>query len=65
MMRSLLDKLNSTAVFATVMAVFFWLLSERAMVTFTFLLSLVALASVFCAFFHKQKQVESPVMYEF
>ena len=59
MMRSLLDKFNSTTVFATVMAVFFWLLSERGadkvMVTFTFLLSLVALASVFCAFFHKQK----------
>ena len=58
-MRSLLDKFNSTTVFATVMAVFFLLLSERGadkvMVTFTFFLSLVALASVFCAFFHKQK----------
>ena len=58
-MGSLLDKFNSTTGFATVMAVFFWLLSERgadrALVTFTFLLSLVALATVFRAFFHKQK----------
>ena len=48
-MRSLLDKLNSTTVFATVMAVVFWLLSERGadrvMVTFAFVLSFVALAS--------------------
>lgn len=61
-MRSLLDKFNSTTVFATVMAVFFWLLSERGadrvMVTFTFLLSLVALASLFFAFVQKPKEAE-------
>ena len=61
-MRSLLDKLNSTTVFATVMAVFFWLLSERGadrvMVTFAFVLSFVALASLFFAFVQKSKEAE-------
>ena len=62
MMRSLLDKFNSTTVFATVMAVFFWLLSERGadrvMVTFASVLSLVALASLFFAFVQKPKETE-------
>lgn len=62
MMRSLLDKFNSTTVFATVMAVFFWLLSERGadrvMVTFALVLSLVALASLFFAFVQKPKEAE-------
>ena len=62
MMRSLLDKFNSTTVFATVMAVFFWLLSERGadivMVTFAYVLSLVALASLFFAFVQKPKEAE-------
>lgn len=62
MMRSLLDKFNSTTVFATVMAVFFWLLSERGadivMVTFASVLSLVALASLFFAFVQKPKEAE-------
>ena len=58
-MRSLLDKFNSTTVFATVMAVFFLLLSERGadrlMVSFAFVLSFVALASLFFAFGQKPK----------
>ena len=62
MMRSLLDKFNSTTVFATVMAVFFWLLSERGadsvLVTFASVLSLVALASLFFAFVQKPKEAE-------
>ena len=62
MMRSLLDKFNSTTVFATVMAVFFWLLSERGadsvMVTFASVFSLVALASLFFAFVQKPKEAE-------
>ena len=62
MMRSLLDKFNSTTVFATVMAVFFWLLSERGadrvMVTFASVLSLVALSSLFFAFVQKPKEAE-------
>ena len=62
MMRSLLDKFNSTTVFATVMAVFFWLLLERGadrvMVTFASVLSLVALASLFFAFVQKPKEAE-------
>ena len=62
MMRSLLNKFNSTTVFATVMAVFFWLLSERGadsvMVTFASVLSLVALASLFFAFVQKPKEAE-------
>ncbi len=62
MMRSLLDKFNSTTVFATVMAVFFWLLSERGadsvMVIFASVLSLVALASLFFAFVQKPKEAE-------
>ena len=62
MVRSLLDKFNSTTVFATVMAVFFWLLSERGadsvMVTFASVLSLVALASLFFAFVQKAKEAE-------
>ena len=62
MMRSLLDKFNSTTIFATVMAVFFWLLSERGadsvMVTFASVLSLVALASLFFAFVQKPKEAE-------
>jgi preprotein translocase subunit SecE len=53
-MRSLFEKLNSTTVYATVMSVFFWLLSERGadkvMATFAFVLSFVALASLFFAF---------------
>ena len=61
-MRSLFDKLNSTTVFATVTAVFFWLLSERGtdrvMVTFASVLSLVALASLFFAFVQKPKEAE-------
>tara|TARA_B100001939_G_C16791632_1_gene551632 strand:+ start:168 stop:359 length:192 start_codon:yes stop_codon:yes gene_type:complete len=61
-MRSLLDKFNSTTVFATVMAVFFWLLSERGadsvMVIFASVLSLVALASLFFAFVQKPKEAE-------
>ena len=62
MMRSLLNKFNSTTVFATVMAVFFWLLSERGadrvMVTFASVLSLVALSSLFFAFVQKPKEAE-------
>ena len=62
MMRSLLDKFNSTTVFTTVMAVFFWLLSERGadrvMVTFASALSFVALASLFFAFVQKSKEAE-------
>ena len=61
-MRSLFEKLNSTTVYATVMAVFFWLLSERGadkvMVTFAFVVSLVALASLFFAFVQKPKEAE-------
>jgi hypothetical protein len=61
-MRSLLDKFNSTTVFATVMAVFFWLLSERGadrvMVTSASVLSLVPLASLFFAFVQKPKEAE-------
>jgi energy-coupling factor transporter transmembrane protein EcfT len=61
-MRSLFDKLNSTTVFATVMAVFFWLLSERGtdrvMVTFAFLLTFVALAGLFFAFVQKPGDAE-------
>ena len=56
-MRSLFEKSNSTTVYATVMAVFFWLLSERGagkvVVTFTFVLSFVALANLFFAFVQK------------
>ena len=62
MMRSLLNKFNSTTVFAIVMAVFFWLLSERGadrvMVTFASVLTLVALASLFFAFVQQPKEAE-------
>ena len=61
-MRSLFEKLNSTPVYATAMAIFFWLLSERGadrvLVTFAFVLSFVALASLFFAFFVKEKEVD-------
>ena len=62
MMRSLLNKFNSTTVFAIVMAVFVWLPSERGadrvMVTFASVLSLVALASLFFAFVQQPKEAE-------
>ena len=61
-MRSLVEKLSSTTVYATAMAIFFWLLSERGadrvLEPFAFLLSFVALASLFFAFFHKEKEVD-------
>ena len=61
-MRSLFEKLNSTTVYTTAMAIFFWLLSERGadrvLVTFAFVLSFVALASLFFAFFYKEKEVD-------
>ena len=62
-MRSLFKKLNSTTVYATVMAVFFWLLSGRGaskvVVTFAFLLSFVALANLLFAFVQKPIEAET------